>query len=65
VFREFFPVGLTAFDQLAGPVLGVTPTMSHLMARVEVRELIEAIGLLPPAPERSVAPDRSALEVTA
>jgi chromosome partitioning protein len=64
VFREFFPVGLTAFDQLAGPVLGVTPTMSHLMARVEVRELIEAIGLLPPAPERSVAPDRSSLEVT-
>ena len=48
IFREFFPVGLTAFDQLDELVLGANSTMSRLMARVEVRELIERIGLLPP-----------------
>jgi len=47
VFREFFPIGLTAFDPLNWPVLGITPTMSHLMARVEIRKLIDEIGLLP------------------
>jgi chromosome partitioning protein len=60
VFREFFPVGLTAFDQLNGPMLGATPSMSHLMARIEVRELIEAIGLLPP--ELSMMRDRRRIE---
>jgi len=48
IFREFFPVGLTAFDQLDELVLGAGATMSRLMARVEVRDLIEQIGLLPP-----------------
>jgi chromosome partitioning protein len=48
IFREFFPVGLTAFDQLDEPVLGVNGGMSRLMARIEVRQLIEEIGLLPP-----------------
>jgi chromosome partitioning protein len=48
VFREFFPVGLTAFDQLNSRVLGSSPSVSHLMARVEVRKLVEDIGLLPP-----------------
>jgi chromosome partitioning protein len=48
IFREFFPVGLTAFDQLDEPVLGANVGMSRLMARIEVRELIEEIGLLPP-----------------
>jgi len=48
IFREFFPVGLTAFDQLDELVLGANSTMSRLMARVEVRELIEQIGLLSP-----------------
>jgi chromosome partitioning protein len=48
IFREFFPVGLTAFDQLDEPVLGANGGMSRLMARIEVRELIEEIGLLPP-----------------
>jgi len=64
VFREFFPVGLTAFDQLSTEILGVTPTMSHLMARVEVRALIEVIGLLPPAPEAPVASEGGPLAVT-
>jgi chromosome partitioning protein len=48
IFREFFPVGLTAFDQLDGVAASASPSMSNLTARIEVRELIEAIGLLPP-----------------
>src|SRR5262249_38683707 len=46
VFREFFPIGVTAFDRLDEMLLGARPSMSHLMARTEVRALIEAIGLL-------------------
>jgi chromosome partitioning protein len=53
VFREYFPVGLTAFDQLDELVIGAFPSMSHLMARVEMRELIAEIGLLPPEPSTS------------
>ena len=45
MFREFFPVGLTAFDKLDEAFLWVKPTMSHLRARAEVRELLLAIGL--------------------
>lgn len=47
IFREFFPVGLTAFDPLDEALLGLKANMSHLMARTEVRELVEDIGLLP------------------
>jgi chromosome partitioning protein len=47
VFREFFPIGVTAFDRLDEMLLGAKPSMAHLMARTEVRALIEAIGLLP------------------
>jgi chromosome partitioning protein len=47
VFREFFPVGLTAFDPLDELLLGVKPTVSHVMARAEIRELVQAIGLVP------------------
>ena len=47
IYREFFPVGLTAFDPLDETLLGLKPSMSHLMARVEVRDLVSAIGLLP------------------
>ena len=48
IFREFFPVGLTAFDRLDGSGLDASPGMSSLTARMEVRALIEEIGLLPP-----------------
>jgi chromosome partitioning protein len=47
IYREFFPVGLTAFDPLDEAVLGLKPTMSHLMARREVRGMVTEIGLLP------------------
>jgi chromosome partitioning protein len=48
VFRQLFPFGLTAFDPWSGPVAGVKPKMSQLLARVEMRGLVEALGLIPP-----------------
>jgi chromosome partitioning protein len=45
IFREFFPMGLTAFDTLDPAVLGVKPTMSHVAARREIRELIDRLRL--------------------
>src|SRR5262249_25248774 len=49
IFRELFPMGLTAFDRLDVPALGANGGgMSRVMARVEVRSLVEEIGLLPP-----------------
>jgi chromosome partitioning protein len=53
IFREFFPVGLTAFDPLDEKLLGLRPGMAHLMARGEVRDLISDLGLLTP----KIAPD--------
>ena len=46
VFREFFAVGLTAFDKMEQPVLGVKPSPTNLVARLEVRDLVEQLGLL-------------------
>jgi chromosome partitioning protein len=45
IFREFFPVGLTAFDTFDKRTFGFEPTMSHLAARNEIRELIAGLGL--------------------
>jgi chromosome partitioning protein len=45
VFREFFPLGLTALDDLDEAVLGSRPNLSHLTARQEVQKLIEALKL--------------------
>jgi chromosome partitioning protein len=45
VYREFYPRGLTAFDQLNETTLGARPSMSHVTARQEVRELIAALKL--------------------
>jgi len=46
IFREFFPIGLTAFDPLDEAQLGLNIDMAH-MARAEVRDLVREIGLLP------------------
>ena len=54
VFREFFPSGVTALDTLDRAVLGIRPTMSHLTARREIRELVDSLRL--PAPGASSAP---------
>ena len=45
IFRELFPHGLTAFDDLDEAVLGGKPNLSHRAARDEVRRLIEALKL--------------------
>jgi len=59
IFREFFPMGLTAFDTLDRAVLGVKPTMSHVAARREIRELIDNLrlpmGWSTPAPGEMMA----------
>jgi chromosome partitioning protein len=51
VFREFFGQGLTAFDTMDHSVLGMKPSSTNLVARLEVRNLIEQIGLLPKQPK--------------
>ena len=45
VFREFFPIGLTALDDFDEHVLGTKPTLSHLAARQEIRQLLAALRL--------------------
>ena len=45
VFREFFPIGLTALDDFEEHVLGTKPTLSHLAARQEIRQLLSALRL--------------------
>src|SRR5664279_1208492 len=45
VYREFFPRGLTAFDDLDEATLGTRPSMSHLTAREEVITLLNALHL--------------------
>lgn len=44
IFREFFPKGLTALDELDSREQG-EPTASHLAARQEIRSLIRALRL--------------------
>jgi chromosome partitioning protein len=36
VYREFFPRGLTALDDLDEATLGTRPNMAHVTAREEV-----------------------------
>ena len=45
VYREFFPRGLTALDDLDEATLGMRPNMSHLTAREEVIALLNALHL--------------------
>lgn len=45
IFREFFPIGLTALDDFEAHVLGTRPTLSHLAARQEIRQLITSLRL--------------------
>src|SRR5690606_21530153 len=62
VFRELFPLGLTAFGRLDREVLGVRPTISQLAARREIRDLIRNLGLpgvsspTPPSGEEALPP---------
>jgi chromosome partitioning protein len=45
IYREFFPRGLTALDNLDEATLGTRPSLSHVTARAEVMRLIEALKL--------------------
>jgi chromosome partitioning protein len=45
IYREFFPRGLTALDDLNERTLGTKPSLSHLTARHELINLIEALRL--------------------
>jgi chromosome partitioning protein len=45
IFREFFPRGLTALDDLDEATLGTRPTMSHVTARLEIEGLLNAVRL--------------------
>jgi chromosome partitioning protein len=45
VYREFFPRGLTALDDINEDTLGIRPTMSHVTARDEVKALIATLKL--------------------
>ena len=45
VYREFFPRGLTALDDLDEHTLGTRPNMSHVTAREEVVALLNTLHL--------------------
>jgi chromosome partitioning protein len=45
VYREFFPRGLTAFDDLNEATLGTRPSMGHVTAREEVNGLLRRLKL--------------------
>ena len=44
IFREFYPRGLTAVDDIDEITLGTRPTMSHVSARLEMLNLLTTIG---------------------
>jgi len=45
IFREFYPRGLTAVDDLDEATLKTRPTMSHVTARLEMLKLLAAMGV--------------------
>jgi chromosome partitioning protein len=52
IFREFYPRGLTALDDLDKKTLGTRPSMSHVSARREVEALLAQLRL--PLDERGL-----------
>ena len=47
IFREFYPRGLTAIDNLDELTLGTRPTMSHVTAQLEVQGLLASLLAAP------------------
>lgn len=45
IYREFFPRGLTALDNLDEETLGTRPSLAHVTAQQEVMELLTALKL--------------------
>src|SRR5262245_17038156 len=52
IFREFYPRGLTALDDLDEDTLGTRPSLSHVTARQEVETLLRHLKL--PLDERGL-----------
>jgi chromosome partitioning protein len=48
IFRELYPRGLTAVDDIDDVTLGTRPTLSHVSARLEIQNLLGAILLSKP-----------------
>jgi chromosome partitioning protein len=59
IYREFFPRGLTALDELTEDTLGQRPSLSHVTARDEVKALLEALKLPVDARGRRRAANRA------
>jgi chromosome partitioning protein len=51
IYREFFPRGLTALDDLDARTLGMRPSLSHATARYELLSLLDTLRL--PLDERA------------
>ena len=51
IYREFYPRGLTAIDDLDAITLGTRPTLSHATAQLEVQGLLAALLGTPAAAE--------------
>lgn len=45
VFREFFPLGLTALDDISKHATTIRPSLSHLAARQEIRQMMTLLRL--------------------
>ncbi|MDB5505753.1 MAG: ATPase [Devosia sp.] len=45
IFRSLFPTGMTVFDPLDAELLGGVQSMSHVSARQEYKQLVEALRL--------------------
>jgi chromosome partitioning protein len=45
IFRELFPRGLTAVDDIDDIALGTRPTLSHVTARIEMQNLLATLLL--------------------
>jgi len=45
IYRELFPRGLSAFDNLDKATLGARPNVAHVTARQEVRALLDSLKL--------------------
>lgn len=45
IYREFFPRGLTALDQIDEATLGTRPSLSHVTAQQEVQALLATLKL--------------------
>ncbi|MBK1795715.1 AAA family ATPase [Devosia sp. WQ 349] len=48
IFRSLFPIGMTVFDPLDAQLLGAAPSMSHVNARQEYRDLVAMLHLPDP-----------------